>query len=188
MNVIDFDSGAKRILDERSAALAGRQEALSHYAAGASAASEAVQDAVLSLMAANGLPEIIRTVTFEWPVELGVDMVALALAAHDEGFRAGPGGIQRLPARRVRAWYEGSGGATVIRSVQDGTSMFGDAGEGVKTIGLAPLTLVAPLGYGVLALGARTHCAPEAMEGTQFLDFLAAALSRKIGTCLMRRP
>ncbi len=191
MNIVQFDPAARRALSQRASELSDANMALAHYAAGADSAMDAVSRAALDLMTAESLPDIIRTVTQSWPRDLGVDMAALALAAHDEGFRAGPTGMQRLPARRVKAWAGGGandGAAAQIRSVEGGVPLFGDAGEDIRTLAIVPLVLPIPLGHGVLALGSREQSAPPAMGGTQLLDFLGGAVSRMIAACMMRRP
>ncbi|MGB3722163.1 MAG: DUF484 family protein [Pacificimonas sp.] len=187
MNIVQFDPAARRLLSQRAAQMSNSNAALSHYAAGTDSMMNAVSAAILQLMTAESLPDIIRTVTLDWPKELGVDMAALALASHDEGFRAGPTGIQRLPARRIRAWSSGTSGAEV-RNVEGGVPLFGDAGADVRSVAVIPLALPAPLGVGVLALGSAAHSAPPAMDGTACLDFLGQALSRMIAACLMKPP
>ena len=193
MNVVEFEAGARRVRAARETraavtdgALVRADDPLAHFAAGTQSAVVAAQDAVLALMQADDLPAIIRLVTQDWPAILAVDFCALSLAAHDQGFRAGPCGIQRLPARRIAAWVRAAGGAQV-RAVAGGSDMFGAAGAGVRTVGLVPLTLPAPLGCGLLALGAAGQYRPDALGGTEYLHFLGAALSRKIAACLMTR-
>ena len=183
MNIIDFNSHARRIIADRSATLVQTNQALYEYATGALGVQEAARAASLSLISAPDLAGVIRTVTQQWPSELDIDMVGLALVAHDEAFRAGPEGIQRLPARRVRAWAQGGEGVH-LRAVEGATQLFGDAGEGVKTVGVAPLTLPRPLGLGILAFGSLRASPPSAMDDSGLLDFLAAAVSRKLASCL----
>lgn len=184
MNVLSFEAAARRRLERRLADLSAANIELSHFAAGSAGMAEASQAACVALMSAGTLPQIVRTVTHEWPAILGIEIAALALASHDEAFRAGPAGIQRLPARRVRAWHAGAGGAQVRASTGD-VPMFGEQGSAVRTVGIVPLRLEAPLGCGVLALGSRAPLAAGPVGGTETLDFLGAALSRMIGQCLL---
>ena len=156
-----------------------------HYAAGSAGALEAVQAACLALMSADSLTDVIETVTHEWPALLSVDVTALALAAHDEGFRAGPSGIQRMPARRIAAWHAGAGGVR-LSEAKENLPLFGGAGTKAAIVAIVPLNLPEPLGCGILALGSCRRTAPGAMGGTEMLDFLGAALSRMIARCQLR--
>lgn len=184
MNVLSFEAAARRRLERRLADLSTANAELSHYAAGSAGMAEAAHAACAALLAAETLPQIVRTVTHGWPSILGIEIAALALAAQEEAFRAGPAGIQRLSARRVRAWY-GAAGAAQVRGSMGDVPLFGEQGSAVRTVGIVPLRLDAPLGCGVLALGSRASLAAGPVGGTETLDFLGTALSRMIGRCLL---
>ncbi|HAW56565.1 MAG TPA: hypothetical protein DCX29_17275, partial [Hyphomonas sp.] len=79
MNIIDFNSHARRIIADRSATLVQTNQALYEYATGALGVQEAARAASLSLISAPDLAGLIRTVTQQWPSELDIDMVGLAL-------------------------------------------------------------------------------------------------------------
>jgi uncharacterized protein YigA (DUF484 family) len=183
MNIVSFEAAAERKRVGELAGLRETAEDLAHFAAGSAGAEAAAQRAALALLQAGTLPEVVRVVTQQWPQLLGTDVAALALAAHDEGFRAGPEGIRRLPARRVRAW-QGASLTAHVAAVDDAVFLFGSAGESVRTVALVPLRLQAPLGTGLLAFGSRQPTELGTFGGFATLDFLGGALSRMIGKCL----
>lgn len=170
------------VLAEPGSASPAPDAELAAYAASSDSLFESVGDAVLALMSAQTLPEILSLVVHEWPHLLGVDAAGVALAAHDSGFRFGPGGVAPVPARRVRAWRGGAAGPS-IREARGDVPLFGPAAGPIRTVGIVPLDLPEPLGCGVLALGSREVAAPAALAGAERLGFLGEALSRMIARC-----
>lgn len=193
MNVIhlDFTHRARlspttqAVLAEPGAASPAPDAELAAYAASTDSLTESVGSAVLALMEAETLPALMRTVVHDWPALLGVEVAGVAIAAHDRGFRFGPGGVAQVPARRVRAWRGGTAGPSVIEARGE-IPLFGPAAGSLRTVGIVPLALPAPLGCGVLALGSREPAPAEALAGAERLGFLGDALSRMIARCQMK--
>ncbi|MEO0499761.1 MAG: hypothetical protein AAF205_04275 [Pseudomonadota bacterium] len=192
MNVISFESHARRHLTQRAARAERASAALAHYVAGEHGLRSAVEQASLPLMTATRLPQIVGTVVADWPRTLGVDTAALALAAHDEGMRASTSGVARIAAKRIRAWHDNAPGVT-IRRVDGAESLFGEAGHDVDIVAILPLALPEPLGCGVLALGDRhgnAVLADRDLDGdvdvAETLGFLSGVLSRRIAACMMQ--
>jgi uncharacterized protein YigA (DUF484 family) len=139
-------------------------------------------DAVLALLAAANIPELVETVTDELPVLLDVDMAvigfeptaSLALACSDVG-RYDDGEVDRLIG-------VGRDVALIRAMVDDGTVFAGGAGL-VRSAALARLRPEPPLPTGMLALGLRREGAFHPGQGTELLRFLARVVER----CLRRR-
>jgi uncharacterized protein YigA (DUF484 family) len=139
-------------------------------------------DAVLALLAAGNIQELVETVTDELPVLLDVDMAvigfeptaSLALVCSDIA-TFDDGEVDRLIG-------VGRDVALIRAMVDDGTVFAGGAGL-VRSAALARLRPEAALPTGLLALGLRREGAFHPGQGTELLRFLARVVER----CLRRR-
>jgi hypothetical protein len=144
-------------------------------------------DAVLALLSAGDIQELVETVTDELPVLLDVDMAvvgfepmeSLALACADIG-RLDDGEVDRLIG-------VGRDVALIRAMTDDGTIFAGGAGL-ARSAALARLRPGAALPTGLLALGLRREGAFHPGQGTELLRFLARVVERCLRRLLDDRP
>lgn len=143
-----------------------------------------VHEAVLALMAVDGLVAGLRTICDEWPLILDVDVVAI-------GFEVPLDGHMEPPVRSVRLLEEGfvddmigvgRAIALIDEAVDDGT-IFGEGAGLVHSAALARIGSDGKSPAGLLALGARNH-AFQPGQGTELIGFLARVTEARIGQWL----
>jgi len=141
-------------------------------------------EAVLTLMAADGLVAGLRTICDEWPLILDVDVVAI-------GFEVPLDGQTEPPVRSVRLLAEGfvddligvgRGIALIDEATDDGT-IFGEGAGLVHSAALARIGADGKSPAGLLALGARDY-AFQPGQGTELIGFLARVTEACIGQWL----
>jgi len=185
--VISFEEGAvARLRDRLGEAETARADLLA-FARGHSGAVASIHHAVLSVIEAESLDELIAVVTGDWPEILGLDAVVLALVVGEQAFRADRFGVQ-LIARPIVNRAMQSLGAVEMRNVERGHSLFGDAAYSVRSEALVRLDSPAPLPYGLLALGQQGAQSLETPHGADLLLFLGQSLAAMIRRWAMTEP
>lgn len=182
--VVDFEGHAMASLRRRVAEVEEANQDLIAFARGHSGAVNAIHQAVLAAMDAEGLDHLIHIVTQVWPQILGLDAVSLALFVEDRAMRADASGMQFVERRIVEHSIAGIDGV-VLRGVGQGHPLFGPASELIRAEALIRLEGVAPLPSGLLALGQRREQGFETRHGSELLLFLGGAVSRMIGRWLL---
>lgn len=182
--VIDFEQGAVAQLRERCARAEEDSQDLLAFARGHSGAAGAIHEAVLAIMAAQGLDHLIHIVTREWPQTLGVDAVSLALHVGDTGIQADSAGMRFVEPRLIAA-SAGAMAGVVLHDVGRGHPLFGAAAQTIRTEALIAIAGEPPLPSGLLALGQRTGEGIDAQQGAELLDFLGRSLALMIGRWLL---
>lgn len=174
--VIQFEERAVARLRERLGAVEEANQDLIAFARGHSGAVASIHAAVLAAIEADGLDSLLHVVTQEWPLILGIDAVALALVAGDQGFRADGNGVQpvepQLLARAIRK-VEG----VVMRTVPRGHPLFGPACDLIRAEAIIRIDCGPPLPAGVIALGQRSAQSLDARHGSELLLFLGHSLA-----------
>lgn len=180
MQRIDFETGAVASLRQRVAEIEGINEDLVAFARGHAGAVNAIHDAMLAALGADGPEALARTVTGEWPLILRVDMVALAWANPAGGWRGDRRGLTEVEPRLIER-IAGTMPPVTIRAVERGHPLFGAGGETVRTEALIRLDGAAV--SGLIALGQREGGAVEGRHGARLLRFLGAAMSLMLERC-----
>ena len=181
--VIQFEPSALATLRERLGAAESANEDLIAFARGHSGAVSTIHRAVLGAIEADGIEQLLVTVTRGWPSVLGLDLVALALVIGGEGFRADANGVEPVAPQLIDRAI--SGLETVeLRAVPRGHALFGAAADGVRAEALIRIDCGAGLPYGLLALGQRDEGDIEAGHGASLLHFLGQSLAAMIARWL----
>ena len=143
-----------------------------------------VHDAVLALMAAEGMVTGLRIINGEWPLILDVDVVAI-------GFEVPVGDHGVPPVHGVRLFDVGMideliGSERRIALIDDATddgTIFGEGAGLVHSAALARIGADGKSPTGLLALGARDS-AFQPGQGTELIGFLARVTETCIGQWL----
>ncbi len=137
--------------------------------------------AVLALLSANDLEQMVRIVAEDLPLLLDVDVVAL-------GFERTPPGVAKLVSSHVQRFDEGfvdhllgtDHDVVLRREMGDDGTVFG-AGSGlVQSAALARVRRGAQAPVGLLALGSRGPSAFHPGQGTELITFLARVVERLV--------
>ncbi|QLC21103.1 DUF484 family protein [Parasphingopyxis sp. CP4] len=182
--VIDFETGAVAQLQRRVAEAEEENSDLLAFARGHSGATEAIHNAVLAAISAEGLDHLLHIVTQQWPDILGVDAVSLALYVGETGLRADNSGMQFVERRLIEKAANTVSGV-VLRDCESGHPLFGPAAEFMRAEALIRLENDAPLPSGILALGQREGQNIETHHGAELLGFLGDSLARLLGRWLL---
>lgn len=182
--VIDFETHAVATLRRRVAEVEEANQDLIAFARGHSGAVSAIHAAVLAAIEADGLDHLLHIVTQSWPELLGLDAVALALAAGGHGIRADSSGVQFVEPRLIERATQGVTGV-VLRGCEQGHPLFGPAASLIRAEALVRLNDAPPLPSGLIVLGQRGGQGFETLHGSELLVFLGATLSRMIGRWLL---
>jgi len=174
--VIQFEEHAVARLRERLGAAEEANQDLIAFARGHSGAVASIHAAVLAAIEADSIDSLLHVVTQEWPLILGIDAVALALVAGDEGLRADGNGVQRVePQLLARAIRQVDG--VVMRTVSRGHPLFGPACDLIRAEAIIRIDCGPPLPTGVIALGQRSRQSLDARHGSELLLFLGHSLA-----------
>ena len=174
--VIPFEEFAVARLRARLGAAEEANQDLIAFARGHSGAVASIHEAVLAAMDAEDIDAILHVVTQEWPLILGIDAVALALAIGDKCFRADGNGVQQVePQLLLRALEQVDG--VVMRTVERGHPMFGPACDLIRAEAIIRLDCEPPFPIGLIALGQRSEQSLDARHGSELLVFLGRSLA-----------
>lgn len=182
--VIDFETGAVAKLQQRVAQAEEDNRDLLAFARGHSGATQAIHDAVLAAISADGLDHLLHIVTRQWPEILRVDAVSLALFVGDTGLRADISGMQFVERRLIEKSADTVSGI-VLRQCTKGHPLFGPAGTHIRAEALIRLDNEVPLPSGLLLLGQRESQEMETHHGADLLGFLGDSLARLLGRWLL---
>lgn len=173
--VIRFEDHALARLRARCAAVEEANQDLIAFARGHSGAVSSIHGAILAGLEAEDLDHLFHIVTQEWPLLLGLDAVALALAVGERGFRVDSGGVQLVDAQLLGRSIDQVDGV-VLRSVGRGHPLFGPACDLIRAEAL--VRIETGLGVpGLLVLGQRQEQRLDARHGSELLLFLGASLA-----------
>ena len=182
--VIDFQDRAVASLRARVAEVEEANRDLKAFAHGHSGAVSAIHAAVLAAMDAHGFDALLRVVTEDWPEMLGLDTVALALAAGSTGMRADQDGVQRVAPQLIARAAAGIDGLA-LRNAPRGHPLFGPAAADIRAEALIRLDASTALPTGLLLLGQGRPQSFDSRHGGELLVFLGRSLSRMIGRWLL---
>ena len=178
--VIRFEEVAVATLRDRLGAVETANADLIAYARGHHRATNAIHEAVLAAMAADGVEEALAVVAHDWPEILGIDRATAALVIGDTAFRIDVDGIFALEAQWVDRAYR-LANPVALKTGDHGDALFGAAAKDMKSeavIRIGERQGEAP--YGVLLLGEERRRDLPGGEGTSLLSFLGRALGAMI--------
>lgn len=139
--------------------------------------------AVLKLLAADNLDDLLRVVSDELPELLDVDIARLAFEAEGEVTEAIPDDVAVLPPGGVAALLDGEEALLLPLITDDGT-LFGGAADEIVSAALVRLPLESGAAPGLLVFGATSEDAFHPRQGTNLVCFLAQVVAR----CLASHP
>ena len=180
--LIHFEERAVARLRERLGAAEEANEDLIAFARGHSGAVASIHAAALAAVEAQSVEALLDVVTRDWPLILGIDAAAVALAVGERGFRADSTGIERVNPRFVERMVAAVP-PVEVRSVGSGHPLFGLVASGqIRAEALIRIDAQARFPCGLLALGQRAELEIDSSHGSELLLFLgqivAAALRR----------
>jgi hypothetical protein len=145
--------------------------------------------AVLALLQAGGLAELVDVVTRDLPVVLAVDAVRLVLDSDAADGLALPASIPVLEANGVDGLLGAEKDVALLPEVapEAARRLFG-AGSGVQSAALVRLDLGSRDGAALLAFGAGTAGVFSPRQGVELLRFLAEVVSHCLRSQLPARP
>ncbi|TCS63594.1 DUF484 family protein [Varunaivibrio sulfuroxidans] len=141
--------------------------------------------AALSLLGADDLEQLARTIAEDLPLILNVDAATIGFELHpnDAERPLSPlfltSGIGRFGAGYGDETLGGGTSARLISDISDNGALFGPASTLVRSAGVARLNAGAHTPPGILALGSRSVGAFYPGQGTELLGFLARIVERK---------
>ncbi|MEO8619231.1 MAG: DUF484 family protein [Sphingomicrobium sp.] len=182
--VIGFEERAVARLRDRLGAVESARADLAAFARDHSGAVATIHAAVLAVMDARNLDELIAVVTRDWPAILGVESVALAFVVGGRAFRADAVGVGEF-SRAVIDRTIANLGAVTLRTVERGHPLFADSAGAIRAESLIRFETHAPMPYGLLAIG--QHDTPQIEQGqsSDLLLFLAATLASMMRRCVI---
>jgi hypothetical protein len=137
--------------------------------------------AILALLAAEDLQQLLEVVHDDLPVLLDVDISALAFEPAPAPFAIG-GDLRRLAQGEVDRWIGSGQEVALFVEMCDGRSVFDGGAQLVRSAAFARVQPAALSTKGVLALGSRHPAMFHPGQGTDLLRFLA----RVVEHCLQR--
>lgn len=178
--VIRFEEVAVAKLRDRLGEIETANADLIAYARGHHRATNAIHEAVLAAMAANGVEAALEVVAHEWPALLGIDRATVALVVGDEAFRIDVDGAFALEPQWVERAYR-LADPVALKTGDHGDALFGAVAKDMKSeavIRIGEQQGDAP--YGVLLLGETRRRDLPGGEGTSLLSFLGRSLGAMI--------
>jgi len=133
----------------------------------------ATHEAVLAMLEARSLDELIGIVQDEIPILLDIDMAAIALEGAVESIDVSAEGMPvLLPMGEVQKRL-GDDDVLLLANVQSGDNLFGAASELVRSVALARLYPSEVMPAGLMILGARDEATFHPQQGTELITFMA---------------
>lgn len=186
-SIISFEERAVAALRERLGAAEEARADLIAFARGHQGATAAIHEAVLAMLAEDGLEAMAGVITNIWPSMLGVDHVALALIIDGDGFRFDKKGVFAVE----RPWVERAVEAAspvLLRPVDRGDPLFGPDGRDIRSEALVRVGGGRhDLPQGALLLGQAGDVLAGSRQGDDLLFFLGRSLDAMLMRWLRNR-
>jgi uncharacterized protein len=146
-----------------------------------------IHAAILALLAATTLEQLIEVITTDLAVHLEVDAVILGFEAMD---RVAPGqqarGLRLFPRGRIDRLMAGARDVLLLADTPGDSELFGSAASLVRSQALLRMQLRRDAPMGVLAFGARDPEKFHPGQGTELLTFLGRVVELSIRAWLDR--
>lgn len=178
--VIRFEEVGVAKLRDRLGEIETANADLIAYARGHHRATNAIHEAVLAAMAADGVEEALTVIAHDWPEHLGIDRAAVALVVGDKAFRIDIDGTFALEPEWIDRAHR-LADPVALKTGDHGDALFGAAAPDMKSeaiIRIGEQQGDAP--YGVLLLGEKRRRDLPGGEGTSLLSFLGRSLGAMI--------
>ncbi|MBW0144761.1 DUF484 family protein [Sphingomicrobium clamense] len=179
--VIRFEEVAVAKLRDRLGAVETANADLIAYARGHHRATNAIHDAVLAILAAEGVEDALQMIVELWPGLLGIDRATVALVIGDTAYRVDVDGTYSLEPQWVERAFA-LADPVALRTGDHGDALFGAAARDMKSeaiIRIGDRHSGSP--FGVLLLGEERRRELPGGEGTSLLAFLGRSLGAMIG-------
>ena len=137
--------------------------------------------AVVALVAANDLDQLLRTIHDDLPILLDIDVAVLCVEPA-AGLQPLVSGLARLRSGIVDRFIGAGRDVALYREMADDGEVFGAAAGLVRSAALARLSCGEPAPVGMLGFGCRRDGAFHPGQGTELLRFLA----KVVEVCLVR--
>jgi uncharacterized protein YigA (DUF484 family) len=178
-SVHNFDDRAVARLRARLGAAEEANQDLIAFARGHHGAVAAIHRAVLMAMQSADLPELLRLVTGEWPLLLGIDHAALALTGAPTALVAARGVVAPLDPAILRRSLRGLAPVT-LRDAERGHPLFGPACAAIRAEALIRIDSPSGRPVGLLLLGQGRSPGLDECGGSELLRFLGQSLGAMI--------
>ena len=146
-----------------------------------------IHAAILALLGATALEQLIEVITTDLAVHLEVDAVVLGFEALD---RVAPGqqarGLRLFPRGRIDRLMAGAREVLLIADTPGDSELFGSAATLVRSQALLRMQLRRDAPMGVLAFGARDPQKFHPGQGSELLTFLGRVVELSIRAWLDR--
>jgi uncharacterized protein YigA (DUF484 family) len=174
--VIQFEERAMARLRERLGAMEEANEDLIAFARGHSGAVSLIHSAVLAAVESPSLEALLRTISRDWPIILGIDSAAVALQIGGRAYHASCDGIGSVEPVWIERMLAGRP-AVEVRAVERGHALFG--ADGSAKIRAEALIRIDSAGrsIGLVALGQQVPLEVHAGHGSELLLFLGRILA-----------
>lgn len=178
--VVDFQQFALTKMQQDQRRADARQQLLIDAARNNMTLQSRMQMAVLRLIEARSIEELVETITSELTLMLQVDVISVAMeaATDDEmlGLQAGvriiaPGAVDR---------YMGDRSALLQGQCRGDAALYGPAAKLVQSQALLRLNISPDTPEGLLAFGSRTPNTYTEGHGTELVAFLTDVIERMI--------
>lgn len=174
--VIHFDERAIAQLRKQLGDAELAKQDLLAFARGHSGAVESIHAAVLAAMEAPGLDPLLKVVTRDWRMILGLDSVSLAMIVDDRGYCCSEGRVMEVDTAFLKPVI-GAIDGVVMRTVPHGHPLFGNDSGLIRAEALVRLDSGSQAPTGLLLLGQSAVTALDSRHGSQLLLFLGRSLA-----------
>lgn len=181
--VVDLQTRRLAVLKDEMAGLRDCAVSVIETSRVNSATQARTHEAVLKLLEARSLDELLRVISDELPELLGIDIARLAVEAEGDAAEEMPDDVAVLPIGGVDALLE-EDDALLLPLITDDGTLFGGAADEIASAALVRLPLEAGAVPTLLVFGASEEDAFHPRQGTDLVLFLAQVIAR----CLARRP
>jgi Uncharacterized protein conserved in bacteria len=181
--IVDFQARRLAVLKEEMAGLRDCAVSVIETSRVNLATQARTHAAVLKLLEAASLDDLLRVVSDELPDLLAIDIARLAIEAEGEEAEAMPDDVAVLPKGAVASLLDGEDALLLPLIIDDGT-LFGGAADEIESAALVRLPRDDDEAPGLLVFGAKTGETFQPRQGTELVRFLAQVVAR----CLVSRP
>jgi uncharacterized protein YigA (DUF484 family) len=178
--VIDFQRYMVSRLQSDVDLLAGENNALVQTARSNSQSQSRIHNAVLALIGARSLGELIEILTSDLAVMLDVDVIAMTVeATGNEVPCVAASGIRIVEQGSVAKWL-GRRDVVLRSAIAGDPAIYGPAAGLIRSEALLKLSVSARTPVGMLAFGSREKDLFQEGQGTELISFLGAVIERLI--------
>ncbi len=181
---VDLQSYLIDRLRDRLARMTKQQRALLATSRANISTQARVQSAILFVVEAAGMEELLQAISIDVPVILGLDASSVVVACEDEPCRASlPRGFHTVRPALFRRMMPDGETVALSGDIRGRKDLFGDIAPEIRSQALVRLTILPDGPDCLLALGSRDPAMYQADMPTDLVSFLAQVIER----CLRHR-